>query len=139
PRTDRQARRAVYASTDTTDCCRQPWSSPRPASSGAGRAVAVADGAMPAAVGWAAPAVGEAGNSRRGGAPPGAQPLAGEEVWTCPIAIDPSPTAGATRLTEACRTSPAASTPGMLVSSENGRGGGGRGGGGGGARHLGGT
>ena len=32
----------------------------------------------------------------------------------------PSPTAEATRLTEPCRTSPAAKTPGTLVSSGNG-------------------
>ena len=31
--------------------------------------------------------------------------------------MDPSPTADATRFTEPCRTSPAANTPGMLVSS----------------------
>ena len=37
--------------------------------------------------------------------------------WT---AIDPSPTAEATRLTEPDRTSPAANTPGRLVSSRNG-------------------
>src|SRR5437899_12713986 len=37
--------------------------------------------------------------------------------WT---AIDPSPTAEATRLTEPERTSPAANTPGRLVSSRNG-------------------
>src|SRR5438876_402265 len=37
--------------------------------------------------------------------------------WT---AIAPSPTAEATRLTEAERTSPAANTPGRLVSSRNG-------------------
>ena len=33
------------------------------------------------------------------------------------MATDPSPTAVATRLTDPCRTSPAASTPGSLVSS----------------------
>lgn len=32
------------------------------------------------------------------------------------MAIEPSPTADATRFTEPCRTSPAASTPGTLVS-----------------------
>src|SRR5438105_10970201 len=37
--------------------------------------------------------------------------------WT---AIDPSPTAEATRLTEPERTSPAANTPGRLVSNKNG-------------------
>ena len=37
--------------------------------------------------------------------------------WT---AIDPSPTADATRLIEPDRTSPAANTPGRLVSSRNG-------------------
>ena len=36
-------------------------------------------------------------------------------------AVDPSPTAAATRLTEPCRMSPAAKTPGMLVSSHDGR------------------
>ena len=37
------------------------------------------------------------------------------------MAIEPSPTADATRLIEECLTSPAAMTPGMLVSSEYGR------------------
>jgi len=37
--------------------------------------------------------------------------------WIWRIAIDPSPTAEATRLTEPLRTSPAANTPGWLVSS----------------------
>ena len=37
--------------------------------------------------------------------------------WIWRIAIDPSPTAEATRLTEPLRTSPAAKTPGRLVSS----------------------
>src|SRR5919201_3898777 len=41
--------------------------------------------------------------------------------WMSWIAIDPYPTAAATRLTEPCRTSPAAKTRGMLVSSSNGR------------------
>ena len=36
--------------------------------------------------------------------------------WIWRIAIDPSPTAEATRLTEPLRTSPAANTPGWLVS-----------------------
>ena len=36
--------------------------------------------------------------------------------WIWRIAIDPSPTADATRLTEPLRTSPAANTPGRLVS-----------------------
>jgi hypothetical protein len=36
------------------------------------------------------------------------------------IAVAPSPTAVATRLPEPCRTSPAAKTPGTLVSSRNG-------------------
>src|SRR3954451_4159448 len=40
--------------------------------------------------------------------------------WTSWIAIEPSPTADATRFTEAWRTSPAANTPGTLVSSRNG-------------------
>jgi pimeloyl-ACP methyl ester carboxylesterase len=44
-----------------------------------------------------------------------------KRLWTSWIAIEPSPTAEATRLTEPCRTSPAASTPGTLVSSESGR------------------
>ncbi|MEH2012632.1 MAG: hypothetical protein V7K65_14160 [Nostoc sp.] len=35
-------------------------------------------------------------------------------------AIAPSPTAEATRLTEPCRTSPAANEPGTLVSKKNG-------------------
>lgn len=39
-------------------------------------------------------------------------------MWTSFAAIDPSPTADATRLMEPCRTSPAASTPGIVVSSE---------------------
>jgi hypothetical protein len=38
--------------------------------------------------------------------------------WTNEIAIDPSPTAEATRLTLPPRTSPAAKTPGRLVSSK---------------------
>ena len=37
--------------------------------------------------------------------------------WIWRMAIDPSPTAEATRLTEPLRTSPAANTPGWLVSS----------------------
>ena len=37
--------------------------------------------------------------------------------WIWRMAIDPSPTADATRLTEPLRTSPAANTPGRLVSS----------------------
>jgi hypothetical protein len=37
--------------------------------------------------------------------------------WTNEIAIEPSPTADATRLTFPPRTSPAANTPGRLVSS----------------------
>ena len=37
--------------------------------------------------------------------------------WIWRIAIAPSPTAEATRLTEPLRTSPAANTPGRLVSS----------------------
>src|SRR5437016_7485864 len=40
--------------------------------------------------------------------------------WTNWTAIDPSPTAEATRLTEPERTSPAANTPGRLVSNRNG-------------------
>jgi hypothetical protein len=36
------------------------------------------------------------------------------------MAIEPSPTAEATRLTERCLTSPAANTPGMLVSTSKG-------------------
>ena len=36
------------------------------------------------------------------------------------MAIEPSPTADATRFTEPWRASPAANTPGMLVSSANG-------------------
>src|ERR1700754_768366 len=36
--------------------------------------------------------------------------------WIWRTAIDPSPTAEATRLTEPLRTSPAANTPGWLVS-----------------------
>src|SRR5207245_4708571 len=42
--------------------------------------------------------------------------------WTSMTAIDPSPTAEATRLAEPERTSPAANTPGWLVSSSNGGG-----------------
>src|SRR5439155_22356417 len=38
-------------------------------------------------------------------------------VWTPAIAIPPSPTAAAQRLTEPARTSPAATIPGRLVSS----------------------
>jgi len=37
--------------------------------------------------------------------------------WIWRMAIDPSPTADATRLTDPLRTSPAANTPGRLVSS----------------------
>ncbi len=40
--------------------------------------------------------------------------------WTSDTAIDPSPTALATRLIERARTSPATNTPGTLVSSGNG-------------------
>ena len=40
--------------------------------------------------------------------------------WASCTAMDPSPTAEATRFTEPWRTSPAANTPGMLVSSVNG-------------------
>ena len=43
-----------------------------------------------------------------------------KRLWTSCTAIAPAPTAEATRLTEAWRTSPAASTPGMLVSSDSG-------------------
>src|SRR4051795_5113988 len=39
------------------------------------------------------------------------------------IAIEPSPTADATRFTDPCRTSPTAYTPGRLVSRRNGGGG----------------
>jgi len=39
--------------------------------------------------------------------------------WIWRIAIDPSPTAEATRLTEPLRTSPAANTPGWLVSESH--------------------
>src|SRR5438046_829180 len=42
--------------------------------------------------------------------------------WTSWTAIAPSPTAEATRLTEPARTSPAANTPGWLVSNKNGGG-----------------
>jgi hypothetical protein len=41
--------------------------------------------------------------------------------WIWRIAMDPSPTADATRLTEPLRTSPAANTPALLVSSIIGR------------------
>ena len=43
-------------------------------------------------------------------------------MWACTNVtdIDPSPTADATRFTEPLRTSPAANTPGRLVSSRNG-------------------
>jgi hypothetical protein len=40
--------------------------------------------------------------------------------WTGRIATEPSPTADATRLTEPCRTSPTAKTPGKLVSNPSG-------------------
>ena len=40
--------------------------------------------------------------------------------WTSATAIAPEPTPEATRLTEPCRTSPAANTPGTLVSSSRG-------------------
>ncbi|MDQ3062226.1 MAG: hypothetical protein M3R14_05100 [Acidobacteriota bacterium] len=40
--------------------------------------------------------------------------------WTNCTAIEPSPTAEATRLTESLRTSPAAKTPARLVSRKNG-------------------
>src|SRR5215472_1906078 len=40
--------------------------------------------------------------------------------WTSWIAVAPSPTADATRLTERQRASPAANTPGMLVSKKYG-------------------
>ena len=36
------------------------------------------------------------------------------------MAIEPSPTAEATRLTEPCRTSPTANTPGVVVSNGKG-------------------
>src|ERR1700750_1482794 len=41
-------------------------------------------------------------------------------VWTNEIAIEPSPTADATRFTFPARTSPTAKTPGRLVSSRCG-------------------
>jgi len=41
--------------------------------------------------------------------------------WTIWTAMEPSPTAEATRLTEPCLTSPTAKTPDMLVSSNRGR------------------
>jgi len=41
-------------------------------------------------------------------------------LWTNEIAIDPSPTADATRLILPARTSPTAKTPGKLVSNKNG-------------------
>src|SRR5260370_20354116 len=41
-----------------------------------------------------------------------------DSPWTDWIAIAPSPTADATRLTELSRTSPAAKTPGMLFSED---------------------
>ena len=50
----------------------------------------------------------------------GREPLGGEQLVDELIAIEPSPTAEATRFIEPWRTSPAAKTPGMLVSSENG-------------------
>src|SRR5215207_2386052 len=40
--------------------------------------------------------------------------------WTSRMAVAPSPTAAATRLTEPWRMSPAANTPGRLVSSSSG-------------------
>jgi len=40
--------------------------------------------------------------------------------WTIGITVAPSPTADATRFIDRCRTSPAASTPGMLVSRKGG-------------------
>jgi hypothetical protein len=43
-----------------------------------------------------------------------------KRFWMSWIAIDPSPTAEATRLTDRCRTSPDAKTPGMLASSSEG-------------------
>ena len=47
-------------------------------------------------------------------------PHTGLAMWACtkPTAIAPSPTAAATRLAEPARTSPAANTPGRLVSSK---------------------
>jgi hypothetical protein len=50
----------------------------------------------------------------------GPLPSAGARVrYSCSwrMTIEPSPTADATRLTEPCRASPAANTPGMLVSN----------------------
>ena len=41
--------------------------------------------------------------------------------WTRRMAIEPSPTAAATRLTDPCRTSPTAKTPGKLDSRNIGR------------------
>ena len=65
------------------------------------------------------------GPSAIGAAVSGGRPapsrLSARRVWMSWMAIEPSPTADATRLTEECRTSPAARTPGMLVSSEYGR------------------
>ena len=59
-----------------------------------------------------------------GGVPDGRSPVgatAADQVpkysWIWRMAIDPSPTAEATRLTEPLRTSPTANTPGWLVSS----------------------
>src|SRR5262249_51147662 len=61
-------------------------------------------------------------DQRRGAAGDGLIPeLVANSSWARRIAIDPSPTAEATRFTEPWRTSPAAKTPGRLVSSEKGR------------------
>ena len=51
-----------------------------------------------------------------------ADPYTGRWMWACTklTDFDPSPTADATRFTEPLRTSPAANTPGRLVSSRNG-------------------
>src|ERR671921_2519196 len=49
-------------------------------------------------------------------------PLRGRARYSCTERMQtlPSPTADATRLTEPCRTSPTANTPGMLVSNGSG-------------------
>jgi hypothetical protein len=54
------------------------------------------------------------------GRPRGCSRSATKSRWRSWIATEPSPTADATRFTEPCRTSPAAKTPGVLVSSRSG-------------------
>ena len=64
--------------------------------------------------------VDRASSLRRVGVPSSHRPASARYSWISETAIEPSPTALATRLIERARTSPATNTPGTLVSSASG-------------------